>query len=516
MLKEAKALYTDKIKTVDELLVELEGERKNKKVIMCHGVFDIVHPGHLRHLLFAKSKGDILVVSITADKHITKGAIRPHVPQDLRSVNLAAFQMVDYVIVDHEAEPYENIKKIKPDYFAKGYEYVDGAKTAKTGKEKEIVESYGGEIIFTPGDVVYSSSKFIEMSPPKIGDEKLLALMESEHLSFGDLRDCIKSLVGLKVHVVGDTILDSYTQCSMIGGMTKTPTMSVRYERKDDFTGGAAVVAKHLRSAGAEVIFSTVLGNDANKDFILADLDLNGIDCRPIIDELRPTTQKNAITVGDYRLLKIDTVDNRPISDKILDELIDTIETTPSDGIVFSDFRHGIFNTKTISKLADAIPDGMFKVADSQVASRWGNILDFQGFDLITPNEKEARFSLGDQDSVVRHLGYNLFKKSKAKSVFLKLGERGLIVFRDAPETMTGSFFIDNFTDHAVDPVGAGDALLAYATLSMISTKNSVIAGIIGSLAAALECEYDGNHTVAPDALLQKIDLLEKRLKYEG
>src|SRR4029077_8443455 len=144
---------------------------------------------------------------------------------------------------------------------------------------------------------------------------KLMTLMEAEGVTFNGLRDTIGKLKGLRAHVVGDTIVDSYTYCSMIGGMTKTPTMSVRYERKVDFSGGAAVVAKHLRAAGADVTFSTVLGNDAFRSFVLDDLNTCGVHCMPIIDETRPTTNKNAIVADGYRLLKVGTLDHPSVSD---------------------------------------------------------------------------------------------------------------------------------------------------------------------------------------------------------
>ncbi|HEY6085219.1 MAG TPA: PfkB family carbohydrate kinase, partial [Nitrospira sp.] len=186
-----------------------------------------------------------------------------------------------------------------------------------------------------------------------------------------------------------------------------------------------------------------------------------------------------------------------------------------TDIVVFSDFRHGIFNRDTIPGLIDAIPANTFRVADSQVASRWGNVLDFKGFDLITPNEREARFALGDQDSVVRPLGAELYKRAECKTLMLKLGDRGMIVFRDRPETDLRNFFIiDSFAERAVDPVGAGDALLAYATLAMVAIRNEVIAGILGTFAAAIECERDGNEPVAQEDILAKIDKVERQLCY--
>jgi len=343
-----------------------------------------------------------------------------------------------------------------------------------------------------------------------------MVLMEAEGVSFKDLRDALAMLNGQRAHVVGDTIVDSYTYCSMIGGMTKTPTMSVRYEKKVDFSGGAAVVAKHLRAAGADVTFSTVLGNDALKTFVLDDLKTHGVHCLPIIDETRPTTNKNAIVAESYRLLKVDTLDNRSISDKIVEQLKRQIADTASEAVVFSDFRHGMFNRSTIPQLTSAIQAGVFRVADSQVASRWGNILEFQEFDLITPNEREARFALGDQDSVVRPLALELHRRSRCKTLILKLGDRGVITYRSNSAVDYRAFFsIETFADKVVDAVGAGDALLAYATLAMVATKNDVIASILGNMAAGIACEHEGNMPVTPDQLRKKIEAVEKHARYQ-
>ena len=511
----SKHLVSHKIKTAEQIREAIGPRPRKKKVIMCHGTFDVVHPGHVRHMLYAKTKADILIASLTADEHIMKGNMRPYVPEDLRAVNLAALEMVDYVVVDRDPTPLANLALIQPDYFAKGYEYTAGAVHPRTQEEIGVLESYGGEIIFTPGDIVYSSSALIELAPPSIAVEKLMTLMEAEGVTFKDLRDTLEKLKGLRVHVVGDTIVDSYTYCSMIGGMTKTPTISVRFEKKIDYAGGAAVVAKHLCAAGAEVTFSTVLGNDANKDFVLEDLHTCGVRCLPIIDETRPTTNKNAIVAEAYRLLKVDTLDNRSISGKQVEQLKEQISQNKEDAVVFSDFRHGVFNRHTIPELASAIPAGVYRVADSQVASRWGNILEFQEFDLITPNEREARFALGDQDSVVRPLALELHGRSKCRTLILKLGERGMITYRARPPGDFRAFFaIDSFAEQVVDAVGAGDALLAYATLAMVATGNEVIASILGCMAAGVECERDGNWPVTPEAVRRKMHRVETHTLY--
>jgi rfaE bifunctional protein kinase chain/domain len=515
MLASLTEKYRHKIKTVDELIAIVGRRPRTKKVIMCHGVFDVVHPGHVRHLLYAKTKAEVLVASITADLHISKGHHRPHVPQELRALNLAAFEVVDYVVVDRNPTPIENISLLQPDFFAKGYEYTSGGLPPKTQEEVDALGAYGGEMIFTPGDIVYSSTRLIDLAPPSIKSEKLLTMMDGEQLTFDALRAALDRLGNYRVHVVGDTIVDSYTQTAMIGGQTKTPTMSVLYERRDDYIGGAAVVAEHLRAAGAQVVFSTVLGDDALKDFVLEGLKKSGVDCRAVIDKTRPTTNKNAIVAGGYRLLKIDTLDNRSISDDIVGRLAAAVREVPSDAVVFSDFRHGIFNRRTIPQLVAAIPPGRFRVADSQVASRWGNITEFQDFDLVTPNEREARFALGDQDSGIRPLASALYDAARCKTLILKLGERGVLTCRSADHESLDSFVVvDSFVDRVVDAVGAGDALLAYATLAKLATGSDGVATILGSIAAACECELDGNVPVTPADVRRKIDAVERQANY--
>jgi rfaE bifunctional protein kinase chain/domain len=506
--------YRRKIKTREELLQVLGPRPRQRKVIMCHGTFDLVHPGHVRHLMYAKSKADVLVASLTCDAHISKANFRPFVPQQLRAMNLAALEAVDYVVIDDNPTPLEAIKYLQPDFFAKGYEYFDGGVHPRTREEIQALESYGGEMIFTPGDVIFSSSRFIEQAPPNLSAEKLITLMESEGVSFGDLRAALDRFAGIRVHVVGDTIVDSYTYCTLIGGMAKTPTFSLKYETQDDFSGGAAVVSKHMRQAGAEVKFSTVLGDDALKDFVLEDLAGQQIDCQPFIDSTRPTTQKNVFISGGYRMLKVDKVDNRPISEKAQEHLKASLSSSPADVVVFSDFRHGLFSHRLLPELVACIPQGALRVADSQVASRWGNILDFADFDLITPNEREARFALGDQDSTIRPLALELYKRARCQTLILKLGDRGIITYR-APNPEVRSFFtVDSLVDKLVDAVGAGDALLSYATLALATTRSPVIASILGSAAAAVACEHDGNKPVAPEDVARKLQTVEKRVHY--
>ena len=506
MVDELQSSYGSKVVSVDQIVRLIGPISREKKVAMCHGVFDVVHPGHIRHLAYAKSKADILLVSITCDRWITKGPYRPHVPENLRAYSLAALDLVDFIIIDKNPNPIENLKSIKPNYFAKGFEYSNNL-PRETLEEMEVVVDFGGEMLFSPGDVVYSSSKLIDASSPDLGSAKLKTMMEQLNITFANVEGAIAAISGTKVHVVGDTIVDSFTRTSLIGGNTKTPTFSVRFESKENYVGGAGIVAQHLKAAGADVTFSTILGDDELGRYARDVIESSDINLNAVVEKNRPTTNKNAIICSGYRLLKIDTLDNASISREVLSKFQNYISSQNCDCVIFSDFRHGIFNKGTINELKQAIPDGSLRVADSQLASRWGNITEFVGFDLITPNEREARFALADQDCNIVQLCHMIQEKTHSSNVILKLGAKGLFFLgKDVYHSL------DSFTQVAVDPVGSGDALLAYSSLVMRRTGSLALACIIGSLAAACECELDGNIPVSPETILKKLDNIKRQV----
>ena len=219
--------YKYKIKSLDEIL--FLRKLNKKRFVMCHGNFDIVHLGHIRHLTYAKKFGDILLVTITADSKIIKGANRPHVPHDLRALNLAALEIVDFVTIDHNSTPILNLKKIKPEFYVKGLEYAKSSFSSKTLEEKKTVTQYGGKMYFSPGDLVLSSTNLINKNKPNIDLEKIAFAINAYSIDLNELKKKLTNNKKIKIHVIGDIIIDKYINTKLIGYNAKTPTPSALY-----------------------------------------------------------------------------------------------------------------------------------------------------------------------------------------------------------------------------------------------------------------------------------------------
>lgn len=154
-----------KIKVLEELsqiIKKLKSE--GKKVVLCHGCFDLMHPGHIKYFQAARNMGDILVVTLTPDIYIDKGPGRPVFNQDLRAESIAALECVDYVAVNKWPTAEETLRLLRPDIYVKGQEFENlEDKTGKIQKEYEVLKEIGAQMRFTH-EIVFSSTKLLKQN----------------------------------------------------------------------------------------------------------------------------------------------------------------------------------------------------------------------------------------------------------------------------------------------------------------------------------------------------------------
>ena len=256
-----------KIRGLESLARILEPLRSQGiKVVQCHGVFDLLHVGHIRHFEQAKSRGDILVVTVTPDRYVNKGPGRPVFGEDLRAEAIAALDSVDYVAVNQWPLAVEAIRLLRPVYYVKGSEYKDAEKDRSGGitLEEDAILEVGGQLTFTE-DITFSSSNLINRHMSPFSNETTDYLTDlSSRYSAGDVLKYLEGARSMKVLVIGETIIDEYVYCETLGKSGKDPVLAARHVSSEMFAGGIVPVANHVAAFSDHVAMLTVLGGDGH------------------------------------------------------------------------------------------------------------------------------------------------------------------------------------------------------------------------------------------------------------
>lgn len=261
-----------KIQEIDSLATKSQQlSEEGKRIVLCHGTFDLIHTGHIRHLQEAKKQGDILFVTVTADKFVNKGPGRPVFSEMLRAENISALSCVDYVAIIHTKTAEQPISKIKPHIYVKGNEYKNATDdiTGNITNEKQLVEKIGGEIYFT-NDITFSSSSLLNEHFGIFSEEtrNYLSKIGAKYTSKQVIQS-MEALKNLKVLVLGDTIIDEYHYTMPLGQSAKGHHLAVKYQYTEQFAGGVLAVASHIAGFVGNVTLVTALGeDDSHETFI--------------------------------------------------------------------------------------------------------------------------------------------------------------------------------------------------------------------------------------------------------
>jgi rfaE bifunctional protein nucleotidyltransferase chain/domain len=263
---------SEKIKDLSELAHVLACARDTgKSIVHCHGVFDLLHIGHIKHFEQAKKLGDLLIVTITADRFVNKGPHRPAFNHHLRAEAIAALACVDFVAINDDPSAVPAIQAICPTFHVKGSEYRDRPKdtVGKLKLEEEAVIACGGELVFTD-DVTFSSTNLINTHLtqfPKEIESYLRDFRSPNRLN--EVTDILTRCRDLKVLVVGEAIIDEYRYCEAIGKAGKEPVLVARYQSNEEFAGGTLAIANHIAGFCKQVSVMAYLGSEnSREDFI--------------------------------------------------------------------------------------------------------------------------------------------------------------------------------------------------------------------------------------------------------
>jgi len=497
---------------LEQVLAELR-TRSAKSVVLCHGCFDLLHIGHIRHLEEARKYGDVLVVTVTPDHFVNKGPNRPAFRQDLRAEALAALDCVNYVAINEWPTAVETIELLKPQFYVKGIEYYDASKdlSGKIGDEEKAVQSIGGKLVFTD-DVTFSSSRLINTHLPVLPQEvtEFLAVFRGRY----DAADVIRYLENtqhLRVLVIGEAIIDDYHYCETMGKSGKEPVLAARFINSEKSAGGSIAVANHVAAFSDHVGLLTVLGSvDSQEDFIEEKLDPKVKRCF-IYREGAPTIVKRRF-IETYPFQKLFEVyiinDDRPQADEI-EEFCNQLEKLlpQYDVVIVVDYGHGMIESESARILCDKAP---FLAINTQVnaANHGFNTLSkYRCADYMCVSEKELRLEARSRRRDLNEIVRDVSDKLDCHKLMVTRGGSGCFSYGKDE----GSFEIPAFTDHFADRIGAGDAVFSVTSLAVASEVPMEVVGFIGNAVGARAVQIIGNKSYIERHTLLK--LVESVLK---
>lgn len=484
-----------KIHSLEELVPVLERHRADgRRIVHCHGVFDLLHIGHVRHFEQARKLGDLLVVTLTPDRFVNKGAGRPAFTESLRAEFLASIAHVDYVAVNHWPTAVDTIHMLRPHVFAKGSEFQSLNDTiGHVSKEGEAIRSIGGEILFTE-DIVYSSSALINQYMSQYPDHvrEYLSDFAKRHPA-DEVLKALRAAENLKVLVIGETIIDEYAYCEAIGKSGKEPVLATRYLGIDKFGGGVLACANHLASFVNDVDVFTMLGEGMDEEHFVRG-NLKGNVTPHFVEKKNSPTIVKKRFVEKYlsqKLFEVYRMNDAPLDERADADMCDRLRAIlpDYDAVIVADYGHGMLSPAAIQTICD---HSKFLAVNTQ--SNAGN----HGFNMISKYPRadyaclaqrevalETRSQRLSAEDMARHVSHRLH----CPRVMITQGSYGSLFF-----TAPGEFHrVPALATKVVDRVGAGDAVLCATSLCVAMGAPPEVVAFVGNVIGAEAVTILGN-----------------------
>lgn len=492
-----------------DLVVERQRLREaGQVVVQCHGCFDIVHPGHVRYLRFARSLGDVLVVSVTSDRCIDKGFDRPYFHEALRTESLAALEFVDYVCLDDHVTATEILTQLQPDVYVKGKEY-ETSEDPRFLVEKKLVEAYGGRVVYSSGDVVFSSTRLLERlrSQVSMDAEKIRVFAAAHGVDRPALEDLLARIAELRVVVVGDPIIDRYIHSEEVGIASEGPIITVAPIGEELFAGGAGLIASQAAHLGARTTLVTTLDGSERAQLLSDLLEQSHVTVQATHEPRRPVFLKSRYVVQGQKVLKVDEGQRVPLSSTGAEAFVAAIEgqLDGCDLIIATDFGHGLFAAPVIEGLGRLASERGVPLAIDVSRSGSSNLMRFRGTRLATPTEDELRLALGDLEAGLSNLASRYYQATGGERLVITMGSRGSLMLGRGLQG-SGRLIarhLPAFTSHPLDTVGAGDVFLASLALADAAGGSPELGLYLGSLVASLHVQRLGNRPTPMDLLTE-------------
>jgi bifunctional ADP-heptose synthase (sugar kinase/adenylyltransferase) len=500
-------MVNQKILTLEHLIEKVkELQQAGKVVVQSHGIFDLIHPGITMHLNAAKEQGDILIVTVIKDKDVRRGPGRPVFSEQFRVENVAALEMVDYTCLVDDDIPFECVKKINPDIFAKGQSIKARDQNIHRRIFEEEKELYLGKCqIYETGGFAFSSTQiinnFLDIYPE---ETKQFLRAFAQKYSFEALVSHLNMIKDLRVLVIGDGILDEYHYCHPMGRSAKSPLVVHNYLYHEVFAGGIFAIANHLAGICDNVQLVSLLGKeDSREDFIVQNLKPN-IGVKFFYREDGPTVVKKRYINQYYnqKLFEINYLNNNFIPETCEREIIEYLGSAlpQYDLVLVSDFGHGLITKPII----EVIQKGSGKLAvstqNNAANAGYNMITRYQHSHFVCLDESELRLAAQDRFAPIEEIASHFLQTLKTEYLIVTLGKKGSMGVTRRQEFNRTPVL----SSKVVDTVGAGDAFFAFTAPCVARNLPLDLVSFIGNAVGALAVQIVGNKKP-----VEKYELLE-------
>lgn len=480
--------------------------RRGRRIVLCHGVFDIMHPGHLLHFKAARKFGDILVVTVTPDHYVNKGPGRPVFNQRLRTEMIAAMECVDYVAINQWPTATPTILMMRPDIYAKGHEYEDHSAdlTKQIVEETAAIEQVGGRAIFTEEETYSSSTiinKFFSAHPPTT--DEYLKQFRKRH-SADQVLSLLQGLATTRVLVVGESILDQYCYCQPVGKSPKETIVATRFISEEHFAGGSLAIANHLAGFCGQVTLVTTLGTEPHYfEFIQSKLRPNVQLCAVRTDG-RPTITKRRYVEPSFmtKMFEVQYLEDIPPSSEVEANVSALIRThlQAHDLVVVADYGHGLFTEPMRSFLCASEKFLSLNTQTNSANFGCNPATKYTRASYMCIDEPELMVTYRTKYGDIKHLATQLCRTLGAQHVLVTRGQNpSTIIAQD------GSWYeTPVLSKRVVDRTGAGDAVFAVTSPCAYKNASPEVMAFIGNCVGAMAVEIVCNRDPIDPVLLYK------------
>lgn len=491
-------LPRQKIKRIAELSkISTNLKKEGKIIVQCHGVFDLVHPGHIRYFEEARKRGDIVVVTLTADRFVNKGPGRPIFNEKLRAEFLASISHIDFVSIDRSESGVSAILTIKPHIYLKGPDYKGIRKDTSIYKrlleEEEAVRKVGGKLEFTD-DIVFSSTKlinsYIDVYPPRT--RQYLENLRKNYTT-DDVLNSLRKLENIKILIIGDAIIDQYHYSKPVGKSSKEPVIVNKFLSEESYLGGVLATANHVASLSKHVNLISILGEKNSFQSLIEKRLKNLIRNTFFIRKGTHTVVKRRFVDIDtkQKLFQVSYIDDDEIDGKLERNIKKLLkqEISKYDLVIVNDFGHGFLTDGLVNVICKNSKYISLNVQSNSANYGFNVITKYPRADYVCIDEQEMRLALHDKYGDLQDLIRRIYKRMKCKVVIVTRGYNGAISYTEKD----GFMLSPALTSRVIDRVGAGDALFAITSPSIYSGMPVELVSFLGNIAGALQVQVIGN-----------------------